>query len=137
MLNLITGIVVVGVTLYCWRKTMAALDDLTREVAELTSTTDSAIALIEGLKTRLDDAIATGDMDEVQALSDSLSTQTDRLAAAVAANTPAETEPGTVEPGTTPVEEGSVIVTPGGTDETGTVVSTPESVDEQGNLRRT
>lgn len=133
MLNLITGIVVVGVTLYCWRKTMAALDDLTREVAELTSTTDSAIALIEGLKTRLDDAIATGDMDEVQALSDSLSTQTDRLAAAVAANTPAETE----TPAPAPVEEGSVIVTPGGVDETGTVVSTPESVDEQGNLRRT
>lgn len=133
MPSLINGLVLVGVIIYCWRKTMAALDDLTREVAELTSTTDSAIALIEGLKTRLDDAIATGDMGEVQALSDSLSTQTDRLAAAVAANTPAETEPAPPPP----VEEGSVIVTPGGTDETGTVVSTPESVDEQGNLRRT
>lgn len=132
MPSLISGLVLVGVIIYCWRKTMAALDDLAREVAELTSTTDSAIALIEGLKAKLDAAIATGDMDEVQALSDSLSAQTDRLAAAVAANTPAEPAP----PAPAPVEEGSVIVTPGGEDETGTVVSTPADVDEQGNLRR-
>lgn len=130
MPSLISGLVLVGVIIICWRKTMAALDDLAREVAELTSTTDSAIALIEGLKAKLDDAIATGDMDEVQNLSDSLSAQTDRLAAAVAANTPAPPAPA-------PVEEGTVIVTPGGEDETGTVVSTPADVDEQGNLRRT
>lgn len=72
------------------------LDNLTNEVAENTSTVQSAITLLNGLKTKLDEAIASNDMSQVQALSDQLSGNTDALAAAVAANTPAE--PPTEEP---------------------------------------
>lgn len=90
MLNLFLGAVVVGATFISWRTIMAALDDLSREVSEVNTAVDSAITLIEGLKAQLDEAIATGDMAEVQALSNSLSESTDRLAAAVTANTPAQ-----------------------------------------------
>lgn len=89
------------------RKIMAAIDDLTREVTESRTAVDSAVSLIEGLKARLDEAIASGDMAQVQTLSDELSNNTDRLAAAVAANTPQQPgQPGTGEPGT-PVEPGT------------------------------
>jgi hypothetical protein len=75
--------------------TMAGeLDNLRTEVAENASAIDSAIALLNGLKTKLDEAIASGNMAEVQALSDELSNKTDSLAAAVTANTPAEDETG-------------------------------------------
>lgn len=90
MLNLFIGAVVVGATLITWRTIMAALEDLSREVSEVKTAADSAITLIEGLKARLDDAIASGDMAQVQTLADSLSESTDRLAAAVLANTPAQ-----------------------------------------------
>lgn len=69
---------------------MAAIDDLSREVAENQDATQSAITLLGNLKTKLDEAIASGDMGQVQALSDTLSNQTDSLAAAVAQNTPAD-----------------------------------------------
>jgi hypothetical protein len=73
--------------------TMAGeLDNLRAEVAENGSAIDSAITLLNGLKTRLDEAIASGNMAEVQALSNELSNKTDSLAAAVTANTPAEGE---------------------------------------------
>lgn len=69
-----------------------ALQNLQQEVAENKSATQSAITLLNGLKARLDEAIANGDMSQVQALSDELSANTDQLAAAVTANTPAEDE---------------------------------------------
>ena len=72
---------------------MAALDDLKREVAETKTISASAIALIEGLKAKLDEAIATGDPAALQALSDELDTQGNALAAAVTANTPASPTP--------------------------------------------
>lgn len=88
------------------RKIMAALDNLRREVEEQRTITQSAISLIEGLKTRLDEAIASNDMEEVQRLADELDAQQTSLAAAITANTPtAGTEggnlggPGNATPG--------------------------------------
>lgn len=66
------------------------LENLTQEVAENKDAVQSAITLLNDLKRRLDEAIASGDMAQVQALSDELSSNTDTLASAVAANTPAD-----------------------------------------------
>lgn len=76
------------------RTIMAAIDTLTTEVTEATSVMTSAATLIQGLKTRLDEAIAAleqGDNGEaLNALSAQLDTSANDLAAAVSANTPAE-----------------------------------------------
>lgn len=65
------------------------LDALTAAVAHNTDVEESAIILLNGLKTQLDAAIASGDPAALRALSDSITAETDKLAAAVAANTPA------------------------------------------------
>lgn len=67
----------------------AELDALKQQVADSITVEESAITLIEGLKTQLDAAIAAGDPAALQALSDSLGAEKDKLAAAVTANTPA------------------------------------------------
>ncbi len=67
------------------------LDDLKAAVAAETEVTQSAIALLNGLKAKLDAAIAAGDPAALKALSDSLGKDTADLAAAVTANTPSET----------------------------------------------
>jgi hypothetical protein len=64
----------------------AELDRLTAEVAETNTVIGSAIVLIQGLKAALDAAIASGDPAALTALSDSLDSQQQALAAAVAAN---------------------------------------------------
>lgn len=69
---------------------MAALDDLRREVEEMKTVGASAVALIQGLKAKLDEAVASGDMAEVEKLSKEMSDSTDGLAASVSANTPVE-----------------------------------------------
>lgn len=69
---------------------MALLDELTVEVSEVTEVVASAITLIEGLKDKLD--AAGTDPVKLKALSDQLHEQRKALAAAVAANTPAEDE---------------------------------------------
>ena len=66
---------------------MSALTDLQDKVAALKTVGDSAIALLNGLKAALDAAIASNDPAALQALSDSIGSETDALAAAVAANT--------------------------------------------------
>lgn len=66
---------------------MATLDDLVTKVTALTAVDDSVVALLQDLKTRLD--AAGTDPAKLQALSDSIATQTQRLADAVTANTPA------------------------------------------------
>ncbi len=66
---------------------MAALDDLKAQVARVKDVDDSAVALLKGLKAKLDAAIASGDPAAVQALSDELGKDTDGLAAAVSENT--------------------------------------------------
>ena len=68
---------------------MAALDDLRNTVAQNRDVTESAITLLEGLKQKLDDAIASGDPNALAQLSADLGSETTRLADAVTANTPA------------------------------------------------
>jgi chromosome segregation ATPase len=83
---------------------MAQLDELKREVQENNSVLRSAITLIEGLSAKLKEVQTPEDLTEVI---NSLDGQTNALAAAVAANTPAEPDPGPVpEPTATdpPVE---------------------------------
>src|SRR5438876_3869629 len=67
---------------------MAAIDDLTAEVARDTTVIGAATTLINGFAAQL--AKAGTDPAKLKALQDSLKTNTDTLAAAVAANTPAE-----------------------------------------------
>lgn len=66
---------------------MAALDDLTTAVSRNTDVVASALVLINGFKAQLD--AAGTDPAKLAALSASLATSDDALAAAVAANTPA------------------------------------------------
>jgi hypothetical protein len=71
------------------------IDTLVTEVSETKTVQDSAIALLNGLKTRLDTAItelaALGiDNATLNQLSTDLDTSTNALADAVSANTPAE-----------------------------------------------
>jgi hypothetical protein len=71
---------------------MADLNTLTDDVTQNTSVVKSAEALLTGLKTQLDAAIAAnanGDPTKLAALSAQLEANTSELAAAVAANTPA------------------------------------------------
>jgi hypothetical protein len=63
------------------------LDNLTREVSETNDVIQSAIVLIQGLKAALD--AAGTDPVALAALSASLDSQQQALAAAIAANTPA------------------------------------------------
>lgn len=71
---------------------MATLDDIAAKVKAEGDVVDSAIALIQGLKDKLDAAIASGaDPSQLQALSDAIGAQTSKLAGAVAATTPAST----------------------------------------------
>jgi hypothetical protein len=81
---------------------MAALDALKAEVARNKSVQEAAATLLAGLKARLDDALANGpDEGALKSLSNDLGGQTDALAAAVAANTVADsnaTDPAPAEP---------------------------------------
>lgn len=69
------------------------LDDLTAAVAAEKSVVGSAVTLLTDLKAKLDAALASLPQDDgaaLQALSSDLGEQTSALAAAVAANTPAD-----------------------------------------------
>ena len=68
---------------------MSILDTLKADVAAQTTVVNSAITLLSGLKTSLDEAIAANDPAALTALSASLDSETTALAAAVTANTPA------------------------------------------------
>lgn len=68
---------------------MATLDDVVAKVTALQTVDDSVVALLTDLKTKLDAAIAANDPVKLQALSDALGAQTDRLSKAVTDNTPA------------------------------------------------
>jgi len=65
------------------------LDDLKAAVEKNISVVDSAITLIQGIKAQLDAAIAAGNPQALADLSASLGAETDKLSAAVVANTPA------------------------------------------------
>jgi hypothetical protein len=69
---------------------MNELDQLKAEVAATRTVEESAIALLKGLKAKLDAAIASGDPKALTELSDSLGSERAALASAVTENTPAE-----------------------------------------------
>lgn len=68
-----------------------ALNRLTAEVAEQKTVIDSAVTLLGSLAQQIRDNV--GDEDALNSLADSLDTQTNQLAAAVSANTPAQPAP--------------------------------------------
>jgi uncharacterized membrane protein YdfJ with MMPL/SSD domain len=84
------------------------LDQLRAQVAANTSIDQSAVALLSGLHQQLEDALAGADTDPsdviaaIQGISQQLKNDTDALAAAVTANTPAASPAPAEEP---PVEE--------------------------------
>jgi len=65
------------------------LETLAAKVTAIETVGDSAIALLVGLKTALDEAIASNDPAVLEAFSARLEAQTSELAAALVANTPA------------------------------------------------
>ena len=65
------------------------LNDLTAKVTAIVDVSESVIVLLTGIKQKLDDAIAANNPAALAALSASLGTETDKLAAAIVANTPA------------------------------------------------
>ncbi len=65
------------------------LDDLTSKVQANSDVIDSAVTLLAGIKAKLDAAIASGDPAALTALSAALGADTQQLADAVVANTPA------------------------------------------------
>ncbi len=72
---------------------MSLLDDLSTDVADLTTVEDSAVALLGNLSAQL--AAAGTDPVKLQAIKDALDTGKANLAAAVVANTPAVPAPPT------------------------------------------
>lgn len=73
---------------------MSDLSTLQQTVTDNTNVIESALTLISGIKTELDAAIAAaatanGDLAQLNALSATLAAEDAKLAAAVAANTPA------------------------------------------------
>ena len=64
------------------------LDDVKQKVTEQTTVISSAVTLLTDLRTKLDAAIATGNMAKVQEISDALGANTNALADAITANTP-------------------------------------------------
>lgn len=72
---------------------MADFSGVNTEVARLTDVVSSAVALINGIAAKIDEAVKAsdaGDNTALASLSDTLRAQSDSLASAVAANTPAE-----------------------------------------------
>lgn len=69
------------------------LDTLVQRVSAIENAGDSAILLLQDLKTSLDAAIAASDWVAVNDINDRLAAQTNELAAAVATYTPGSTEP--------------------------------------------
>ena len=68
----------------------ATLDDILVKVAAEKTADDSIIALLVEVKTKLNAAIATGDLAKIQAVADALDSEQAKIIAAVKANTPAQ-----------------------------------------------
>jgi hypothetical protein len=70
---------------------MAIMDDLAAQTAKNTDVIESAIVLINGLAQKLQEALASATpIEAVQAVIDNMKAEDDKLATAVAAQTPAE-----------------------------------------------
>jgi len=79
-------------------RTTQMFEELETKVAALTSASDAAEALLDGIKAKLDEIIAGGGLsqankDKLAALSAGIGKEGEDLAAAVARNTPAEEPP--------------------------------------------
>lgn len=73
---------------------MSALDNLQASVAHESEVSASVIALLGTIKADLDAAIAAGNDDPaIQAIADQINTNSQTMADAVVANTPAAPEP--------------------------------------------
>lgn len=79
-------------------KMASALENLRAQVERNTTVTESAITLLKGLKDKLDDAIASGDLGAVESLAETLGRETDALANAVTTNTPSTNVPPPEQP---------------------------------------
>jgi hypothetical protein len=91
-------------------KIMATLDDVVAKVKNEGDVIDSAVALINGFKDKLDAALASGaDPEVLQKLSDDIGASTDKLAAAVAANTPTQAPDAAQAPAPSPAPEGGPV----------------------------
>lgn len=102
---------------------MTILDTLKAQVEANNTVTQSAITLINGLKAKLDEALAANDTTALQALSDTLGNETSALAAAVITNTPATaTVTAVAEPATAAVAENVAV-----TDTTSATVTTTDA----------
>lgn len=88
-------------------KMSKAMDDVLAVVSQMETVEQSAIALLQTIKAELDAAISTSDQDALIALSQRLGNDTAALAAAVAANTPAD-------PGSTASGSGEGTTAPAG-----------------------
>jgi predicted alpha/beta hydrolase len=93
---------------------MAAIDDLTTQVSAQVTVEQSAITLLNGLKAKLDAAIAAqqagDDSAELKSLSATLGASASGLAAAVVANTPAA--PAAPAPSASPAPPADPAATP-------------------------
>lgn len=69
---------------------MSALTDLQTRVEQNNTVIGSAVVLLQGLKAKLDEAIASNDPAQLKALSDALGQSDQSLAEAITTNTPAE-----------------------------------------------
>jgi len=66
------------------------MDGLVQKVTDMEVVQDGVVVLLTTLKADLDTALANSDLPAIQALSDRIGADTQKLADAVAANTPAE-----------------------------------------------
>lgn len=62
------------------------LDDLKTQVTDMAGVVNSVVTLLTGLHQKLEEALASGDPAKIQEISDALKSESDALAAAVAAN---------------------------------------------------
>ena len=69
-----------------------SLENLEREVGEIETVIDSAVAAFQGIAQELRDAIASGNPQKQQELADRLDAKAQALAAATVRGTPAEGE---------------------------------------------
>lgn len=72
---------------------MANLQDLQAAVERDRTVTESAVTLLQGIAQQLRDAQASNDPNAIQAVIDQIDANTNRMAEAVAANTPAAPTP--------------------------------------------